>query len=170
MPGAYPVVLSLTGIGQAMAAAAVAVAKHNFNPCAIINQGIAGGLVSEANVGDVIIGEYCINMNAFKTPFADRGEGSNSLKWKPKRSRGTGGGHEEISSAEDMSYVARKRILADAELLSLCRDTTGVGDKRQVLFGGVGTCETWNSEMDRIAYLHYIFGALCEGDMCAHFD
>lgn len=33
------------------------------------------------------------------------------------------------------------------------------------MFGGVGTSETWNSEIDRIDFLNSIFGTLCEGEV-----
>ena len=32
----------------------------------------------------------------------------------------------------------------------------------QVVYGGIGTSDTWNSEIDRIDRLHSIFGTYCE--------
>lgn len=154
------VVVSITGIGLALASASVVIAKQHFNPIAIINQGIAGGHTRDVQVGDIIVGEYCVNLNSFKTPFASQGAGSNSLTWKPKKSRGSGGGHEPIGDTEDMSYIDRKKIKADAGLLTACKS---IDSTCRVIFGGIGTSETWNSEVDRIDYLHALFGTLCEG-------
>jgi nucleoside phosphorylase len=126
----YPVVLSLTGIGMALAAASVLAAKHHYDPLVIINQGIAGGHTRDVHVGDIVIGEFCINMNTFKTPFAPSGSGSNSLTWKPKKSRGNGGGHEGIGASEDLSYIDRKRLPGDANMLQVCKDMSESGEHK----------------------------------------
>ena len=153
--------VSITGIGLALASASVVIAKQHFDPVAIINQGIAGGHTRDIHVGDIVVGEYCVNMNSFKTPFAPQGCGSNSLTWKPKKNRGTGGGHESIAETEDMRYIDRKKIMADIGLLEICKS---IDNNCRVVFGGIGTSETWNSEVDRIDYLHALFGTLCEGN------
>mmetsp|Transcript_6554 Transcript_6554/g.12579 ORF Transcript_6554/g.12579 Transcript_6554/m.12579 type:complete len:268 (+) Transcript_6554:57-860(+) len=153
-----PVVVSVTGIGSALAAAATAIAIQHFDPIAVINQGIAGGHAPTVQVGDVIVGDYCVNLNSFKTPFRAEKEGSDPLQWKPKRNRGIGGGHEDIN---DLSYIDNRKIFADSNLREACQHVVH-STSEKVHFGGVGSSETWNSELDRIHYLHEMFGTLCE--------
>mmetsp|Transcript_554 Transcript_554/g.1311 ORF Transcript_554/g.1311 Transcript_554/m.1311 type:complete len:260 (-) Transcript_554:666-1445(-) len=191
-----PVVVSVTGIGSALAAAATAIAIQHFDPIAVINQGIAGGHAPTVQVGDVIVGDYCVNLNSFKTPFRAEKEGSDPLQWKPKRNRGNsgfcslfavccllcllflcarqkheqlrcciyapqlgiGGGHEDIN---DLSYIDNRKIFADSNLREACQHVVH-STSEKVHFGGVGSSETWNSELDRIQYLHEMFGTLCE--------
>lgn len=99
--------------------------------------GIAGGHTADVCVGDIVVGEYCVNLNAFKTPFRAQNEGSDALDWKPKRNRGhsvaqwlsdsltltalhtgVGGGHQDIT---DESHLQRRKIQADRHLQYSCR-------------------------------------------------
>ena len=45
-----------------------------------------------------------------------------------------------------------------------CEQQQRQGQQRRqtVHVGGVGSSETWNSELDRIRHLHDMFGTLCE--------
>ena len=157
-----PLVVNQSGIEFANAAASLAIAISTFHPIAVINQGIAGGHTAEVQLGDIIVGEYCVNLNTFKTPYRAAGHGSNSLEWKPKKCRGHGGGHEPISN-DETSYIEGRKLIADCILLQACKEVSARNDRNQrVYFGGVGSCETWNSEVDRINMLHYTFGTLCE--------
>ena len=63
------IVLTLSGIGKANAAAAAAAAILQFAPDCIINTGSAGGLGSGLKVGDVVIGSETVHHDADATAF-----------------------------------------------------------------------------------------------------
>ena len=80
----YPIILSKTQVGLMNVTAATVVGIINFSPCLIINQGVAGGITKDVHKGNLIIGENCININSFQTPYKEEGKGSNSLEWELK--------------------------------------------------------------------------------------
>ena len=63
------IVLTLSGIGKANAAAAAAAAILQFAPDCVINTGSAGGLGSGLKVGDVVIGSETVHHDADATAF-----------------------------------------------------------------------------------------------------
>ncbi|MGF6147061.1 5'-methylthioadenosine/S-adenosylhomocysteine nucleosidase [Kingella potus] len=63
------IILTLSGIGKANAAAATAAAILKFAPCCVINTGSAGGLASGLKVGDVVIGSETVHHDVDATVF-----------------------------------------------------------------------------------------------------
>ena len=63
------IVLTLSGIGKANAAAATAAAVLKFAPDCVINTGSAGGLGSGLKVGDVVIGSETVHHDVDATAF-----------------------------------------------------------------------------------------------------
>ena len=63
------IVLTLSGIGKANAAAATAAAILKFAPDCVINTGSAGGLGSGLKVGDVVIGSETVHHDVDATAF-----------------------------------------------------------------------------------------------------
>lgn len=75
------VVVEETGIGIINATIATTIAINNYDPRMIINQGCAGACSKELHVGDIVIGNDCININSNITPDLKENMGSNSLAW-----------------------------------------------------------------------------------------
>ena len=71
----YPVVIVRTEIGLANAAASTALAIKKFNPCAVINQGTAGGHDSAIQIGDIVIGAKSYDYAAYKSSYTAAGAG-----------------------------------------------------------------------------------------------
>ncbi|SEB75183.1 adenosylhomocysteine nucleosidase [Paramicrobacterium humi] len=68
--GPTEIVLLRSGIGFANATAAAAYAFHTFgSDVPIISIGTAGGLAADVNLGDVVVGDRYVNLNADATAF-----------------------------------------------------------------------------------------------------
>ena len=153
-----PVVISVTGKGAANTGAATALALSHFRCRGVINQGTAGGHDPQLNVGDLIIGEYAINIAAFKTSHRARGEGSNTLDWLPMdllASEGSAG--EDANALKMRSFPSDPDLIEAAKRASLTFDTPG-----KIIGGGIASSEVWNLELDRIHSFHSQFGSRCE--------
>ena len=133
------IVISKTGVGLINASVATTVAVNEFHPTLVINQGCAGGHLPNVNVGDVIIGEKSVYINNFATDAKGLGEGSDSLCWRPtKRSYSVPSTEKYLRIADNMSFDGRKTV------------------------GILGAGDMFSKEVDRIRYLHSLFGQLCE--------
>ena len=153
----YPVVVCKTGKGGANTAAATAVAIERYHPIAIINEGTAGGHDPQLHVYDIVLGQYSVNLGAFKTPFRERGRGSNSLDWMPMDLLASEG-----SAGQDPNALTMRRFPADPELLTAARAAAHTYSKGRVVEGVIGSSEVWNSEQDRIARFHEQYGTSAE--------
>lgn len=143
----YPVVLSKTGVGLMNVTAASVIAIIKFSPCIIINQGVAGGITKDVHKGDFVIGESCININSFQTPYKEEGEGSNSLDWALKTFKE---GIDELVTLE-----------ANEDLLEFVKEEA----KKQCIsyvVGNIGSGDVWNAEKDRLLWLSENYQILCE--------
>ena len=109
----YPVIVSKTMKGVSNTAAATAIAVERYHPVAIINQGTAGGHDPELNVYDIVLGRDSVNLGSFKTPDRRRGQGSNSLEWKPMDLLASEG-----SAGNDPNALKMRRFKADDRLLA----------------------------------------------------
>lgn len=143
----YPVILSKTQVGIINATAATIIGIINFSPCLIINQGVAGGITKNIHKGDLVIGQSCININSFQTPYKEEGKGSNSLEWKLKT----------FKEGIDELVVLK----ANAELVKLAEEEA----KKQALsyvVGTMGSGDVWNNEKDRLLWLSEKYDIICE--------
>ena len=133
------IVLSKTGVGLINACVSTAAAIDEFKPTLVINQGCAGGHTAEMQQGDLIIGEKTVYINNFYTNAKGRGEGSSSLDWYPcKRSYAVDSTPKYVQAAEGVSYGGKKIV------------------------GILGSGDIFSKEVDRINYLHSLFGELSE--------
>jgi adenosylhomocysteine nucleosidase len=153
----YPVVISKTLKGMENAAAATALAAERFHPIAIINQGTAGGHVSELHVFDIVLGTQAVNLGSFKTGYRAGGRGSDVAEWSPldlMRSDGSAG--------QDPNARTMRRFPGDEALLAAARDVRGQYRKGHVTDGVIGSSDVWNSELDRIQRFHEQYGTTVE--------
>ncbi len=165
-----------TGVGPVLAGGATSLACVFFPGAAMVNVGISGGLVRDVAVGDIVVGSFTVNADAWKTPHTGAGLGSDSLVWLPKKNRlqtgerASSSGHQvEIldSSPEAVrAYVARRRCYADPRLVELAKETPFLGGGSKHV-GGLALSQVWNSEHDRIRLICDLFDVLGE-DMESH--
>ena len=150
--GGYPVIVSKTLKGMSNTAAATAIAIERFKPAAIINQGTAGGHDARLKVFDIVVGEYAVNLGAFKTPYRKPGERSDSVEWVPMDLLASEG-----SAGEDPNARTMRRFKADEQLLAVADKVRNLYRKGQVIRGVIGSSDIWNSELDRISRFHQQF-------------
>lgn len=143
----YPIVLSKTQVGLMNVTAASVIAIIKFSPCIIINQGVAGGITKKVHKGDFIIGENCININSFQTPYKEEGKGSNSLEWELKTFKE---GIDELVVLD-----------ANKDLLEFVISEAKKQDISYVV-GSMGSGDVWNAEKDRLLWLSKNYQILCE--------
>jgi adenosylhomocysteine nucleosidase len=153
----YPVVVSKTLKGMENAAAATALAAERFHPVAIINQGTAGGHQPDLHVYDIVLGVESVNLGSFKTGNRALGEGSRFADWNPldlMRSEGSAG--------QDPNARTMRRFHGDEGLLAAARRAKDGYKRGRVVDGVIGSSNTWNSELDRVEWLHDQFGTTVE--------
>ena len=132
------VIISKTLIGEINASTATTIGIINFKPDIIINQGIAGAYRENLHRGDIIIGEKCCNINAYKMPIKYEGEGSNPFEWELNK------------RAKDIKY-------GDIELVKLFEDELKNINKNKFYKGILGSGDAFNREYDRITWIRNIF-------------
>lgn len=151
----YPVIISKTRMGISNSAAATAIAIQQYDPIAIINQGTSGGHDPKLKVYDIVLGKYTTNIGAFKTPFRELGQGSNTLEWNEA--------FDVLPDDEsDPEPIAIRKFEGDLELMNASRKAKVNYKLGQVVEGTIGSADTWNSELDRIAFLHKTYGTSVE--------
>lgn len=134
------IILSKTKVGLINASIATAVGITEFHPALVINQGCAGGHIPEIKNGDLVIGQSSVYINNFDTLPKQTGNGSNSLEWRPssKRSYVVESTPKYVQLAESVPFENKKYV------------------------GALGSGDLFSREVDRINYLHKLFGELCE--------
>lgn len=145
----YPVVLVKTNIGLVNASAATTLAIEKYNPILIFNEGTAGGITEDKHKKDIIIGTEVFNINSYRTPYKELGEGTDSRDW-------------ELMMFTDGSFD-QKTIFKSNELLaeiaySLKDEYTHGG----VYTGIIGSGDVWNREKDKLKYLDDVHNVSCE--------
>ena len=136
----YPIILSLTQVGVVNACMATMVAIQRFNPLMIINQGLAGAHVDYIHRNNIVIGEKCININAYITGIKNKNEGSNSLDWE--------------FTSRVTEYDADRGLVDVANRLK--------DGNYNLFFGTLGSGDIFNREVDRIEWIHNKAKTLCE--------
>ena len=146
-------VVSVTGIGMANAAAATALAVRRYRPRAILNQGTAGGYHPDLHRGDLVLGREMVNLGAFSSPHRDRGAGVCPEQWTPfPVSVGRPGeGRRDCY-----------RLEGDRQLLQTALEAAPAHHTGRVAAGVLGTADQWNREVDRIRFLHETLGVWAE--------
>lgn len=151
----YPVIISKTRMGMSNSAAATAIAIERYQPIAIINQGTSGGHDPQLKVYDIVLGAYSTNISAFKTPNKALGEGSNALQWTQA--------FDVLPEDEsDPEPIAQRKFAGDQGLLVAAHQVKPNYRKGRVVEGTIGSADTWNNELDRIAFFHKTYNTSVE--------
>ncbi len=132
-------IVNQTGMGTIKAAMTTTYAIGRFQPTMVINQGTAGAQQKELSVGDLILVEEAVNINALSMPKKKLGEGSNPFSWE--------GFHT--------AYYGADKMLLD--LFSEFSYTSGCVKK-----GKCATGDIFSREDDRIIWLANKFDTQCE--------
>ena len=144
----YPIIISLSKVGLIHASSSLTIAIKEFNPKYIINTGIAGATAKELHIGDIVIGESCININSYKTANLKKGEGSNPNNWELLT----------FLSGETDRLIEEKASLL---LIDVAKEIT-TNKNGKIYIGKIGSGDVWNREIDRILYLNKKYNILCE--------
>lgn len=143
----YPIVICQCLVMTINATLATYIAIEKYHPIAIISQGTAGATARNIHKGDIVIGEKCMNIVSYKSPYRKEGEGSNSLEWDLVNF---------ICGEEDRLEYQH----ADEHLIEVAKKINY--EKGKVHFGTIGSGDAWNCEVDKILWLHEKYGTLCE--------
>jgi adenosylhomocysteine nucleosidase len=141
----HPVVVSRTEVGMVHAAVATALLIKEYAPRAIINQGTAGAVDPELNVGDIVLGRASAPFGTFRTPPRKRDEGVDVASWTvlPRQLRV---GEERVRF---------ERFEADRGLLAAAAGTPYEGGR--LVEGVVGSADEWNREVDKLLWAQKTF-------------
>jgi adenosylhomocysteine nucleosidase len=147
-----PLVVAVTSIGAANAAAATALGIERFKPAAVISQGTAGAHDPGLHVFDIVLGKQSFDASSYRTAQEDRAD------WEHMELMGTYGyapaSGEFVPQA--VYYPGDKRLLGAAH-------KAAAGYLRgRVVDGCIASCNTWNRQKERLQYLHDRFGSSCE--------
>jgi adenosylhomocysteine nucleosidase len=153
----YPVIVSKTLKGVSNSAAATVIAAERYHPVAIVNQGTSGGHDQQLHVYDIVLGQYSVNLGAFKTAYRKAGQGSDLSGWKPLDLMASEG-----SAGEDPNEHKMRRFQGNAQLLAAADSVKHLYHKGRVVEGVIGSSEIWNSEFDRIQLFHSKYGTTVE--------
>ncbi|WP_193747689.1 5'-methylthioadenosine/S-adenosylhomocysteine nucleosidase [Neobacillus niacini] len=152
----YPVIVTKTGKGMENSAAATALAIEKYNPIAIINQGTSGGHDPSLNVFDIVLGKRTTNIGSLKTTNMDEGQGIDPTTWIPMDLMASEGSGSDESANKVRYYYGDEDLLAAANAV---KDTYTKG---KVVEGTIGSADFWNSEVDRIKWIHEKYGTSVE--------
>lgn len=145
----YPVALVRTGVGLVNAASATTLAIEKYNPSIIINEGTAGGITVNRHKKDIIIGTEVFNINSYKSPYKEIGEGSDSRDWELMT-------FTDGKDDEKTLYKSDKRL---SEIVYLSKDKYTHGN---VYKGIIGSGDAWNREKDKLKFLDEKHNVSCE--------
>lgn len=163
----YPVVVNKTQVGMVNAAATTTIGIMTYNPIAVINQGTAGGHDEALHQGDIVIGAKTVNINSFKSEWADVDAGIDPTKWENRST--------EVLIEGEIKDVME--LTSDAALMAIAESVKDQYEMGQVVQGVIGSGDVWNKELDRINLIHSQFNTSCEemetfavAQVCAYFD
>jgi len=142
------IVVSLSKVGLIQTSASLTIAINEFQPRMIINLGIAGACDKELHVGDIVIGESCMNINSYRTANLKENEGSNPETWELLT----------FLSGEEDRLIEQK---ANITLIELTKNFTK-NEYGKIYYGKIGSGDVWNREIDRILFLNKKYKILCE--------
>lgn len=145
----YPVVLVKTNIGLVNAASATTLAIEKYNPLIILNEGTAGGITENKHKKDIIIGTEVFNINSYKTPYKELGEGSDSRNW-------------ELMTFTEGEIDKKLIFESDERLVELSYELKDEYKQGKVSKGVIGSGDVWNREKDKLNYLDKVHKVACE--------
>lgn len=152
----YPVVISRTGIGMENAAASTALAIEKFNPIAIINQGTAGGYLTDLHLNDIVIGDKAVNYSAYKEEYSPAG------KYDITKQILRGIPAYDKNYTENTEFIRIPEFKPDEKLLQAVESTATWNPNYNVKRVTIGSANGWNNAIDHILFLRDNFGVDCE--------
>ena len=135
------IIISETQIGIINASAATSIGILRYKPDVVVCQGTSGSALEDLNQGEIIVADSVAYINCFKQTTKNKGEGSNSLEWKPNQKR---------------SYV----INTSEELLNIAKEMTDSDYRYKI--ARLGSGDIFTKEYDRIKFLQNTFGHVAE--------
>ena len=144
----YPIIISKTKVGLIEASIATFIGITNFNPILVINQGTAGACTKNLHIGDIVIGDKCININSYITKPRKEKQGSIPLEGELLTFKDGKDELLELNADEELRNIAIKRS-----------NSYNVG---KVICGTIGSGDVWDNEIDRIKWFNEKYMILCE--------
>ncbi|MBQ6002037.1 MAG: 5'-methylthioadenosine/S-adenosylhomocysteine nucleosidase [Synergistaceae bacterium] len=151
--GGYPVVVSVTRCGVVNASASTALAIETFKPCAVINQGTAGGHDPALHIRDIVIASDCFNASAWQSGKSAKGEGVDYRNINLLDVNF----YDEYENGEKITFLPSDKKLKASALAVKEKYTAG-----KIIEGRIATHDTWERRIDNILFLHEKFGSSCE--------
>lgn len=149
----YPVVVSVTHCGGMNSSVSTALAIETFKPCAIINQGTAGGHDPELRRGDIVIASDCFNAAAWKALPSAKGEGVNYRNINLLDVNF----YDEYENGEEITFLPSDAKLKASALAVKDKYTAG-----KIVEGRIASYDSWESRVDKILFFHEKYGSSCE--------
>ncbi|MBR4196890.1 MAG: 5'-methylthioadenosine/S-adenosylhomocysteine nucleosidase [Synergistaceae bacterium] len=149
----YPVIVSVTRCGVENASVSTALAIETFRPCAVINQGTAGGHDPALRRGDIVIASDCFNSSAWKAGSSAKGEGVNYRDINLLDVNF----YDEYENGEEITFLP-----ADEKLKASALAVKGKYSGGKIAVGRIATSDSWENRVDRILFFHEKFGSSCE--------
>ncbi len=142
----YEIVILLSKVGLINTSSSLTMAIDKYPPKLVINIGISGSTSPNIHIKDIVVGTSILNINSYRTPFLEKGSGTNPNNWELLTF---------LSGEEDriLEEKADKLLLKLTEKLSNCS---------KIFYGKIGSGDCWNREIDRITYLTDKYNILCE--------
>ena len=149
-----PLVVSETQWGMANASALAALAIARYQPQAVISQGTAGAHDPALDVYDIVLGVRTANSSAWQSHYRAAGSG---VDYRGLKKLGVFAWDERQKAFTQEVYHE-----GDAVLLAAARQAAASYRRGRVVEGTITTCDSWNCEVDRIAFLRESYGSLAE--------
>ena len=150
----FHVVVLRTEQEAANAGAATALAIEQFHPCAVINQGTSGGHDPALHNYDIVIGKTTEAVDAWMSTPSAEGEG---VDYKAIEMLGVYS-YDPVSG----TFTQKASYPCDEALLNAARKVKGTYKDGKVVEGVISTGDEWNTQIDRMLYLHELTGSSCE--------
>ncbi|MBR0167991.1 MAG: 5'-methylthioadenosine/S-adenosylhomocysteine nucleosidase [Synergistaceae bacterium] len=151
--GGYPVVVSVTRCGVMNASASTALAIETFKPCAVINQGTAGGHDPALHIRDIVIASDCFNASAWKALKSAKGKGVDYRNINLIDVNF----YDEYENGEEITFLPSDGKLKASALAVKDKYTAG-----KIIEGRMASYDTWENRVDNILFFHEKFGSSCE--------
>lgn len=147
----YPVIVCETQWGMANAAAVTALVIERYHPCAVISQGTAGAHNPALHNYDIVLGARTVNESAWQSQYAPQGAG---IDPRALKQLGVFAWNEQAGAFTQEVYHQ-----GDAALLAAAQRGAADYQQGRVVTGTIGTCDSWNCEVDRILFLREFYGS-----------
>lgn len=142
-----PLIISVTSIGQANAAASTVLGIEEFKPIAVINQGTAGAHSKDLHPFDIVIGTSTCDFGACESIGTSK-------------RMGLFGNHVYDENSGD--FISVIDFYPDPQLLESARKVSSTYKAGNIVEGKIGTSGAWDKNKSQIKYLHKTLETLCE--------